>query len=544
MIGRHLVLLLSVSFLLSGVGAGCTKPNPAVCCVDSADCAALGLPESSRCGDGEACLAHQCEDSGCEADLQCTSVATPFCEDRACVACRLNEAALSEGCTAETPVCDWQADACVGCTETDECAAYADTPACAPSGACVQCLTNDQCSNPTPVCSADFACTTCTSGDQCDSGVCDLETGACALSAQVVTLDTAGVGVACTPAAPCADVATAVDLLDETRPYLHLRPTAVGTPFDGPLELITRNNDILPRIQVYGAGATITSNVSIGQGDAYENSVLRVDGTEVVVWGLRIETASANTAVAGAHAVRVGDGADVTLHEASVIFTGTPGAVARANGVRAIDAASRVTLDRTTVEGFTNLLDVSDSGYAAVERSTLRNGTFGVNVASIGQAAIKNSLITLTSEPAIRAYGGRFTLTSSTLINTGYSTSTARFLDCEDVYLGAVALHAGNVAWNTLGNSNKPMIGGTDAALCPMSSSVLGPTGGGTPPGSNQVIGDPLLVDLPAGNYHLQTTSPAIDLYAGCDPEAGLLDFDGAPRPLGVGCDAGAFELQ
>lgn len=541
---RPHALAVCSSLLLLVAGAACTKPNPAVCCIDEADCAALDLPPSSRCDDGEACVDHQCELTGCEADRQCTAEATPYCDDRACVPCRVDEGGASLGCTPAQAVCDADDNACGPCATSDDCAAYADTPECGADGACVQCLSSAQCANPTPVCDATGTCTTCTSGDQCDSGVCDLETGSCAAPAQVVTVDVDGSGVLCTPDAPCALLATALALLDETRPYLHLRPTPAETPFEGPLELIADAGPALPRVQMYGAGATITNNVSIGAGDDYETSVLRVDGAEVVVWGLRLATASANTVVGGAHALRVGAGAHVTVHEGTITFTGTPGALLRANGVGVYDAGSRLTLDRTTVDGFADLLDVTASGFAAVDRSTLRSGGRGIVLTDLGQATITASVIALTTEPAITTDGGRFTLTGSTLVNTGYASTVARFLDCEDVYLGALSVHAGNVAWNTLGNVGRPMVGGTDAALCALPSSVLGPAGGPTPAGSNQVIGDPLLLDLGGGDYRLAPGSPAIDLYTGCDPADELVDFDGGPRPLGAGCDAGAFERQ
>jgi hypothetical protein len=58
--------------------------------------------------------------------------------------------------------------------------------------------------------------------------------------------------------------------------------------------------------------------------------------------------------------------------------------------------------------------------------------------------------------------------------------------------------------------------------------------------GNAFVEADPLLVDAPAGDLHLQEGSPAID--AGSSTGAPATDADGAARPNGAGIDIGAYE--
>jgi hypothetical protein len=53
---------------------------------------------------------------------------------------------------------------------------------------------------------------------------------------------------------------------------------------------------------------------------------------------------------------------------------------------------------------------------------------------------------------------------------------------------------------------------------------------------------DPMLRDVPNGDYHLQQGSRAIDA---ADPSATeLIDYDGAKRPDGILRDLGAFEFH
>jgi len=61
-----------------------------------------------------------------------------------------------------------------------------------------------------------------------------------------------------------------------------------------------------------------------------------------------------------------------------------------------------------------------------------------------------------------------------------------------------------------------------------------------TPVGTNYVIGDPLFYVTIAGDFHIQSTSPAIDV--GSSVNAPDFDFDGNPRPQGAGYDIGAYE--
>lgn len=58
--------------------------------------------------------------------------------------------------------------------------------------------------------------------------------------------------------------------------------------------------------------------------------------------------------------------------------------------------------------------------------------------------------------------------------------------------------------------------------------------------GTNYITGNPLFINLSGGDFHLQSSSPAIDM--GISTGAPSTDYDGNPRPFGVGYDIGAYE--
>ena len=66
-------------------------------------------------------------------------------------------------------------------------------------------------------------------------------------------------------------------------------------------------------------------------------------------------------------------------------------------------------------------------------------------------------------------------------------------------------------------------------------------TGNGRGWGSASITADPRFVDEFGFNFHLQSSSPAID--KGNTSKASLADFDGAPRPAGAAAEIGAFEV-
>ena len=64
--------------------------------------------------------------------------------------------------------------------------------------------------------------------------------------------------------------------------------------------------------------------------------------------------------------------------------------------------------------------------------------------------------------------------------------------------------------------------------------------GTGDPYGESYITLNPMLVDPEGGDFHLQSSSPAVD--AGSSTGAPAFDFEGTTRPQGAGFDMGAYE--
>src|SRR5690606_6429312 len=135
---------MKVYGLLGLLLVACTKPNPAACCLDEADCAANGFKEVRMCAAGLACVDHQC--------------VVPSCS--------------MTGCAAEAPVCNITTDVCEGCTESSQCSRFSDTNVCdTATGACVECVTAADCDAAEPVCDAN-RCRACKLDSECPPGAC------------------------------------------------------------------------------------------------------------------------------------------------------------------------------------------------------------------------------------------------------------------------------------------------------------------------------------------------------------------------------------
>src|SRR5262249_41554856 len=134
------------------------------------------------------------------------------------------------------PVCS-SAGSCTPCTPggdgtSTECAAYhAPKKLCGPSGACVECLTKDDCAPTNRTCdTTTYACAACKAHTDCTTGACKAG-GVCASASEVayVNRDLAGCSEAphtSTPAAPYCQIQTAATV--DSAPYIVVAGSATS----------------------------------------------------------------------------------------------------------------------------------------------------------------------------------------------------------------------------------------------------------------------------------------------------------------------------
>ncbi len=203
--------------------AGCTKPNPAVCCLDQADCSEVGLDEIRTCSAGLACVEHQCE--------------VPSCS--------------TTGCMANAPVCNITTDVCDPCTDSSQCTRFADSPVCeSTSGSCVGCVDASDCAGTRPICDMN-ACRACRADTECPSGACGTD-GACVPENDVLYLSATGTNAGtCSRAQPCKSLAYGVGQAGGSRTHIVLSP---GSYSETNIS-ISSQTTAATSIQIHGHGA-------------------------------------------------------------------------------------------------------------------------------------------------------------------------------------------------------------------------------------------------------------------------------------------------
>lgn len=178
-----------------------------VACTAHTDCADAEAP---ACGDDGTCVA--C-DAIADGDTACAThdEGAPLCREGACVPCHGSN---TDACPAEMPTC--QDFTCVECTSDDDSACSVARPVCSENtcvpctaddigacandaarpvcfeNTCVACTEDDPgaCTGETPVCDTETnTCVPCAEHGQCESGVCNVDTGACFSAANVLVVD-------------------------------------------------------------------------------------------------------------------------------------------------------------------------------------------------------------------------------------------------------------------------------------------------------------------------------------------------------------------
>ena len=416
---------------------------------------------------------------------------TPACDvDHTCVQCVAPD--QLSACTGPTPACATD-HTCVQCVAPDQTSACTgSTPVCGPSHTCVQCIAPDQtasCTGIAPLCGADQTCHPCTKHQDCSMSNACLPDGSCAQADQVAYVDPMlGSGNTCSKASPCKKVD---DALKTSRPIVKLTGMID--------EAVRINNQAVTLLAEPGTQLTRT-----GPG-----AILTIDGSSVVqVVDLAIVNGSTITGV----------GISLPLGNTCAL-----------------------SLLRATVAGNTGGGISATGGSLTISRSTITGNTqHGISVSG-GQFDISNCLIAGNGGPLTSLGGVRFDQTSSGTRRFDFNTVTNNASadgNVVGVLCTAVAqsiTFSNNIIYANQIGGTRTQVGGTN---CNWRFSDIGDAVAGT--GNLNV--DPLFVDSPRSNFHLQSGSPVKDK---ADSSSTVnVDIDGDTRPQGAGFDMGADEIK
>nr|MBP9088905.1 hypothetical protein [Kofleriaceae bacterium] len=469
-----------------GVGAGCTKQNPNVCCISELDCAAIGIPADSSCQSGFACTNHECIEATCVVDADCTDPAAAFCGDGLC-----RECTASGQCPASAAVCNLTTNGCERCLADTDCSSFAATPHCAANGACAECASNLDCGATEPVCGTDGSCRTCEHDAECASGACDAS-GTCVVSSAVIYIAPTGIDAGgCVQSQPCLTPGFAVALVTPARFHISMAPGQYTGQLVG--------SAAAPRISVHGNGAMITNSGTAAV------PTINVDRNKVFVRDLTINAPDQ------AYGFECKNNGEVDLRAVDVVHPGISysGGVANACKVTWQDSSARAISISTNSE------------------LTLRRMRF------IDSQAVSSidSTVTIENVAVLRAsdYPFNFTRTqgAASFVTVADSAPGHGGFNC----IASPVQITNSVIWvPNVGNfSDRPILGNCVAT----GQNLLGPLTPATPTSV-----DPLFVDMANGDLHLMPTSLGVDK-ADTGP---LTDVLGAARPLGAKFDLGAFE--
>jgi hypothetical protein len=431
----------------------------------------------------------------------CPDSRFPFCDADGSIGGKPN-ACIAVSCT-PGDVASCRGDVAITCNATGDdfdmisCPDGCDPMGCISPPEEVDCTTNAECVNPSPICGSQMTCRGCESNGECASTVCESDTGGCTPEATIVYASPSGAGSGdCTLVAPCTLSRATMVASTNVGKILRMLPGAYA-------ENLSVNGSVVLKIVADGASLTSPSKVSVTGGANVD-----VRGLQVAGVGTTVTCGDTSTAIAKSmlHAVDVTGG--LRINRCTVTMRGGVLSDFSATDDAAIDADSV-----TATFAF-----ASTSG----SRLSLRfiNSIFkntGISLGNNDQAAPGSTLTIAFSTFVYTTSGNSYVCNTNT-----NNVRTERFEN--NIFFASAGAAVSNVVL---------------PRTCMFANNIMFPQ---TTVIANNTIADPKLVDVAQGDYHLQTSSPAINTAI---PSTGLgtnHDFDGTARPQGAALDIGAFE--
>jgi hypothetical protein len=373
----------------------------------------------------------------------------------------------------------------------------------------------NDCPMSAPICDTG-SCRGCAIDSECASNICDVDTGTCVADTSVRYADPNGqVANDCSSAAPCT-LAKALSIIDIQHPWLRMLPGVYANAS------ITIGNE---SIRIVGTGATL-----IPPTGTQNTGVVLTTGANASIRGLVV--GSAGNLVQAFQCAPPSGTANVVLRNVSGLTAGAAALVV------ALDVEKLCTA-KIEESNFVGLVQFADGSSSVVDRSRF-SGSWTVSGTSSLQLQVSNTTFvepTLAPSLSSTAPPGSFKLYFA--YNTFYSTDTSFAAFC-----GANGPAGTNLTFiDNIFYAPSSMNAFSATSGCTADTNVVYPHASAANPGSNPITLDPKLVDAANGDFHLQPSSPAIDMAkpTANDPP---VDIDGTTRPQGAAYDIGAYEYK
>lgn len=370
--------LYALAIALAANLTACTKPNPATCCLDQANCSANGFNEIRECAPGLACVNNECE--------------IPKCS--------------TTGCGATAPVCNITTDVCEGCGTSADCERFTSGPACdIASGACVECVTFADCPTSTKAICDMNVCRGCRVDADCDTSACG-DDGACVAESSIVYLSVGGANTGtCTRTAPCGSISYGVAQTSSARNHI---VTAKGGYVEAGIQVNT-STTTASSIYLHGGGA----------------GVIYPSGGESQMFTARIP-------------VTITDLEFSNPNGPASYAVALSGPTSRVERVKVFNAPygfaimSTATLRDIEIEDVNVGIDVLN-GALKLEGGVIRGGSVGIQSASGGSVDINNLLVWGTTDLALNLAGASGSVAFTTVADSGSDTGNGpRAVQCSN----------------------------------------------------------------------------------------------------------------
>jgi hypothetical protein len=258
------------------------------------------------------------------------------------------------------------------------------------------------------------------------------------------------------------------------------------------------------QVTIHGEGAVLNADMRLFSD---ETAVFRVDGGALTAIGLSVRQSTPAPVSNAFWCIGTGRLTLLDVH-IDVTYDSVKSSGCEARLVNATVSSVREDLQMTDSV-------VTSGGMLELTRSRIEAGLLRITGSNL--SATNNLILS-----GIVLQSAQGTASFNTITNTYLGEDQPRAINCSGAAPTPEFFH--NVLW--VAGASTPLVAGT----CRYRDNIAGPV---AVAGDGNMSIDPELVDPLGRNFHLEDTSPAIDL-----ADSGLsIDFEGGPRPLGEGWD-------